>query len=112
QEQLMKRLSQNSWWNQVFDWMQQKKSDGMPMQAVSAATTTATSAVSIAISALGGLVLVLFLGFYFALQPDSYRQGFLALLPSNKQQRAQEVLDQLKNTLWRWLLGRMVGMAV
>jgi predicted PurR-regulated permease PerM len=61
------------------------------------------------------VVVVLFVGFYLAVQPDLYKNGFLRLVPHAGRIRTSEVLDEIALTLRWWLLGRtcaMVAIAV
>jgi predicted PurR-regulated permease PerM len=112
QDLLVKRLDGSAWWSKAVDSVQESSSSGLPMKAVSTATSTATSVAAVVIAIFTGMLLVTFLGFYFALQPEIYRQGLLALIPHDRQPRAKQLLERLTNTLWKWLLGRLVGMAV
>lgn len=61
---------------------------------------------------LADLVIILFIGVYAAVEPDLYRRGFVRLVPALGKDRAREVWDEVGVVLWRWLLGRLVGMAV
>jgi len=64
------------------------------------------------VSALGGVVVALFLGIYLAAQPRLYQRGFMHLVPRKARPRAYEVLDEIGNVLRRWLVGRLVTMLV
>jgi predicted PurR-regulated permease PerM len=68
--------------------------------------------ISSTVAALGGLVVVVFIGIYLAAQPRLYQRGFMHLLPRRRRPRAYEVLDEVGNVLRAWLLGRLVTMAV
>lgn len=72
--------------------------------------TSAFSVFSSTISVLGTLIIVFFLGLYFAADPRLYRRGFLRLVPKNHQDRARQVLDELGQRLRRWLLGKLALM--
>ena len=72
--------------------------------------TKATGAVSLTFSALASLGIVFFLGVVFAGTPGVYVRGVLALIPEQKVPRAREVLDKLADTLWWWLIGRIISM--
>ncbi len=74
--------------------------------------TKARSAIAITLSAIGGLVLAVFLGFYFALQPEIYRDGLVRLLPPHTRPRLNRVLQTISKKLWRWMLGRLAAMAL
>ncbi len=58
------------------------------------------------------ILLILFVGVCFALDPDLYRRGFLLLIPPDRRKRAAEVLTACLDTLWWWTLGRLFAMAV
>jgi predicted PurR-regulated permease PerM len=60
--------------------------------------------------ALGGVVVVFFIGLYGAFQPQAYVRGVLALVPPERRARAAEVLTHTGSTLTRWLIGRVVAM--
>ncbi|GAB3549554.1 AI-2E family transporter [Noviherbaspirillum agri] len=63
------------------------------------------------VSAVGGGVVVLFIGIYLAAQPRLYQRGFMHLLPRTGRPRAYEVLDEIGSVLRRWLVGRLFTMA-
>jgi predicted PurR-regulated permease PerM len=101
-------LQQQGWWQQLSALLDREQS----LMAASQVASTAKSAASMTITALGGVILVLFLGFYFGLQWDIYRRGTLALVPQRSSHRVEQVLDETVHRLWRWTLGRIVGMGV
>ena len=70
-----------------------------------------TGVVSGTFSALASFGIILFLGVVFAATPRVYMNGLLALLPARRVARGQEVLDTLADTLWWWLVGRVISMA-
>ncbi len=57
----------------------------------------------------GGLT-VLFIAIYMGLNPSLYVHGILYLVPPASQPRAEAVLHHVAYVLWRWVLGRMIGM--
>lgn len=61
---------------------------------------------------VGETAFVLFAGLYLAVSPDTYRRGFVLLIPPAGRDRAEEVLGQLGHDLRRWLLAQLVAMAV
>lgn len=63
-------------------------------------------------SAVGGLIVVIFIGIYLAAQPRLYQRGVMHLLPRRARPRAYEVMDEIGRVLRAWLLGRLVTMAV
>lgn len=62
--------------------------------------------------ALGNAVIILCVGLYFAAQPMVYIDGFVKLIPPSRRRRAREVLDEIGDTLARWLVGKSVSMIV
>jgi predicted PurR-regulated permease PerM len=57
-------------------------------------------------------VIVVFVGLYVAADPDVYARGLVRLVPMPRRRRAREVLEALARTLRRWLVGKLLGMAV
>lgn len=106
--QLEQRLSEQPWWSEV----QSASTSAMDLLASKQAVSTATSAVSITFSAIGGAVLVVFLGIYFAVWPERYRAGLLSLVPPRRRKRVGEVTDTISTALWYWILGRCMGMLI
>ena len=98
----------NRWWGQFI----KSVGEGRRQPSWSEAISTATSAASDVVTVLAAVILVLFLGFYFALQPKWYRQGTLALVPPRYRAMVEDFLQHSSDALWRWMLGRLVGMAV
>lgn len=63
-----------------------------------------------AISAVGNIFIVLFLGLAFAAQPAVYRDGLLFLAPVRHRTRAALIVDRIGETLERWLIAQMIVM--
>lgn len=61
---------------------------------------------------LADVVLVLFLALYFAVDPRSYRHGFLLLLPAAAREKVGKALDASGKALRNWLLGQLVSMVL
>jgi len=62
--------------------------------------------------ALGNVVIILFVGIYFAASPHLYTGGFVKLIPQAKRPRARQVLQKMGKTLSSWLLGKSVSMLI
>ncbi|HEX5431054.1 MAG TPA: AI-2E family transporter [Bryobacteraceae bacterium] len=58
------------------------------------------------------ILVVAFLSVYLAFQPSMYRRGLLALIPVEGRGTTQATMDRLRDVLWRWFIGRLVGMIV
>jgi predicted PurR-regulated permease PerM len=64
------------------------------------------------LGALGNVLIITFVGIYFAAQPYTYIDGIITLVPKRKRARAREVLDEIGATLSRWLFGKACSMLV
>jgi predicted PurR-regulated permease PerM len=63
-------------------------------------------------AAIGGLILVLFIALYIAINPELYRKGMLHLIPHDARPRAEELTSTLGATLRQWLIARLIAMVV
>ncbi len=64
------------------------------------------------IGALGNVVIILFVGIYFAASPHLYTSGFIKLIPPSKRPRARQVMEKIGQTLASWLLGKSISMLI
>ncbi len=64
------------------------------------------------IGALGNVVIILFVGIYFAASPHLYTNGFIKLVPQAKRPRARQVMKKMGDTLGSWLLGKSISMLI
>jgi predicted PurR-regulated permease PerM len=64
------------------------------------------------ISVLGGLVIMLFVAIFVAVDPGLYHRGLMHLFPHRTRRKAGEVLSATATTLRRWLLMQMIAMLV
>ncbi len=64
------------------------------------------------IALLGGIVLTCFFGLYMGAEPEVYVHGLLALVPRPRRAQAHQLLSQMGDVLWYWMLGRLFSMAV
>lgn len=60
---------------------------------------------------VGNFFIVIFLGLLLAAQPKVYRDGILRFVPRQRLPQAARVIDDISETLRRWLLGQMATMA-
>jgi predicted PurR-regulated permease PerM len=68
------------------------------------------SAFSSTISVLAGLIVLLFVAIFVAVDPGLYHRGLMHLFPHRARRRAGEVLSATATTLRRWLLMQMIAM--
>ena len=64
------------------------------------------------LGAIGNVVIILFVGIYFAASPRLYTNGVIKLIPQSKRPRARQVVDEIGSTLSNWLLGKSVSMLI
>ena len=93
-----------------------KAPSGFPSAGAIASGTTAVlgqtfKVLSGVFEALGNIFVVIFLGLLFAAQPSIYRKGILSFVPSKHGRQAEQLIDDLSETLKRWLLGQLLTMA-
>jgi len=69
-----------------------------------------TGVFSTALSVVGAIVVVFFVGIYFAAQPRMYTNGLTHLIPIDKHDRAREVMGKIGASLRWWLMGKLVAM--
>lgn len=63
----------------------------------------------------GGLadcLILIVLAAYFAFSPGDYLSGMIALVPIDWRDRLSNLLNESGETLWRWMLGRLLAMAM
>ena len=72
----------------------------------------ATGVFSTTFSVLADGYVILFLAVFLAVQPKLYRSGLVLLVPQSHRARAHAVLDKISDTLVKWVVGRLVSMAV
>ena len=61
---------------------------------------------------LGGLILILVVAIYIAVDPGLYHRGLMHLFPHRMRPRAGEVLSEVATMLRRWLVAQLVAMLV
>lgn len=72
----------------------------------------ATGVVSGTFGFLTSFVIVLFIGIYAAVEPFTYRRGFLLLIPPERRARMDEIISGVVDTLQWWLIGKFISMAI
>ena len=64
------------------------------------------------LGAVGNVLIITFVGIYFAAKPVLYVNGLVTLVPPAKRDRAREVLAEIGRTLAQWLVGKAASMVV
>jgi len=68
--------------------------------------------ISSTLAVFAGIVLVLFLAIYLAIDPQIYRRGLLRLIPRARRPRANEMMGAIAMTLRKWLVTQLIAMVV
>lgn len=61
---------------------------------------------------LGDLYVILFVGIFFTVSPNVYKNGIVSLVPSAGQKKAEAVLQKLGDNLKKWLKGKLFAMLI
>lgn len=64
------------------------------------------------LGAVGNVLIITFVGIYFAAKPMLYVDGLVTLVPPAKRERARDVLAEIGRTLAQWLVGKAASMVV
>lgn len=60
----------------------------------------------------GDIYVVLFIGIFFTISPKIYINGFIELLPTKRQEKGKQVLENLNEQLRKWLKGKLFSMVI
>lgn len=71
-----------------------------------------TGILSSAVGILLNFLLILVFGIYFAINPGLYKRGLVRLVPQDKEKKARATLQALGQSLWQWLIGQFISMAI
>ena len=61
---------------------------------------------------VANLGVIFFMGLFFAVNPPLYRDGFTKLFPIDRRERVVEVMDKMGESMFAWLNGRFISMAI
>jgi len=62
------------------------------------------------VQVVGGLLIIIFLSIYIAVDPEMYHRGIMLLFPRPQRRRAGEVLSAIAAVLKKWLVTQLVAM--
>ena len=88
------------------------KSPGSLLSDAGSVLGPAASVITGLFSALGNVLVIVFLGLACAADPASYRDGAVRFVPPRYRPRATALLDGMGETLRHWLFGQLITMAV
>lgn len=64
------------------------------------------------LAVFAGILLVIFLAIYVAVEPKTYHDGLMHLFPHDARERAGEVLTAIATVLRKWLVTQLIAMLV
>ncbi|MGP9804927.1 AI-2E family transporter [Paracoccus sp. NSM] len=103
--QIRDRLQEYSWGEKLLDRV-------TPGALMDGGGGTAAGAVSTTFGALGNFVIMLFIGLYVALAPQTYCKGLLALLAPSLRNDGAAILRKATDTLGDWLVAQLMAMTI
>lgn len=113
-DELPAALGKAQGWLNQFHWVRRLQQAETPVTDMLPTASTAWSTVSGVFSSLFGIVgngvIVLAVGVFVALNPSTYREGLLHLVPPAQRGRAREVLRATAQALESWLLAKVTAM--
>jgi predicted PurR-regulated permease PerM len=68
--------------------------------------------INTALGAIAGILVVLVIGIYTAVDPDMYRRGVERLIPPRHRPRVVEAMDRTGHSLRRWMIGTLINMVI
>lgn len=107
-EQLSDRASDSRWMQLL---MSQRDTIRGAMETTGV-VSTATTIMSSLFGAITSFFIALIIGICFSLNPSTYLNGFVSLLPLSYRARGREVLLHTGGTLQSWLLAKLLEMLV
>lgn len=98
----------------VGQWILEQTANLQSLAAGDGATiiSRASTLFSTTMDALVRVLIVLFVGFYLAYEPQVYINGLLKLFPPSRRNRYREALDKTAYSLRWWLAGRLASMVI
>lgn len=109
-EKLREDAAEYSWGKRLIE-AAPSSTEEIPMNQADAASYATTAVYSLA-GVVAALLIVLFLGTYFAIDYDKYVGGAVRLAPLARRERLREVLGEVHQTLRWWLLGKIGSMFI
>lgn len=62
------------------------------------------------VGAISHFFFIIFVGIYFAFDPNAYKRGMVSMVPLHYRERAEEIIDVCTHQLAWWLIGRLMAM--
>lgn len=108
-QQVESTLKQHEWGRVI---LHQAGKSGSLASNIGAIVAEASGSVSTLLGASAGVLVVLFIALYVAVEPGTYINGFMRLVPSNHRDQARDLISAIGETLRWWIVGRVTAMVV
>ncbi len=72
----------------------------------------ATNLFSTTFGLIGSMLVVIIMSIFLAYDPNTYKEGFISLIPSSKQKNARNIIESIANILQWWIVGKMISMII
>jgi predicted PurR-regulated permease PerM len=92
-------------------WTQQFTKVGEWLTSGSALSQLTSGALTV-VDGLIGLLVIVFIGLYGAVNPETYLRGAIQLVPPHHRHRAASIFQALAHNLRHWMLGHLVTMFI
>jgi predicted PurR-regulated permease PerM len=106
-DQLQRQFGDERWLGALWSQL----SSGLNLPNPGEAVSHAGRIVGWISESVGYAGLVLVAGLFLALEPDTYRDGLVRLIPVRHRASARDLLDELDQTILSWLGGQLILMA-
>lgn len=73
---------------------------------------TAQSFFSTSFGVIGDMYIILFLGIFFTTNPSLYKNGILILIPADRKEKGEHIINRVSLSLKGWLKGMMVSIVL
>lgn len=108
-EQIVNNLEQSGWGRQFLEEV--RAIPGNVAQGPNIVTNI-TGIFSRTLDVVVNFAIFIFVGFFLALNPDTYRDGLVRLIPVPQRKQGRDLLSLLARTLRWWIIGRLASMTI
>lgn len=72
----------------------------------------ATNLFSTTFGLIGSVIFVMFMGIFFAFDPNTYKEGVISLIPPSNQKKTENTIESIGDILKWWIIGKMCSMII
>ncbi len=103
-------------WMSRYPWLERTLQEtpglGTLLGGATPALQSATHIFTTTFGLVANVLIIAFTGLYTALSPRLYTDGLVRLVPPARREGAEHLLEDMRDKLWWWLIGRLVSMAI